>query len=109
MKAHEFCEKAASLVNGDRNETHGEAGQNHRNIAALWSAYWQGRKRSGWNCDNFSAQDVAHMMCLLKIARTMTGRHNADDHLDAIGYAAIAGQLAQADAAIAGKIVAAES
>ena len=33
---------------------------------------------------------------LLKIARTQAGSHNIDDYVDACGYAAIAGEIAQA-------------
>ena len=39
-------------------------------------------------------RDVATMMVLLKIARTQAGSHNVDDYVDACGYAAIAGEIA---------------
>ena len=35
-------------------------------------------------------------MNLLKIARTQAGKFNLDDYIDAAGYAAIAGEIAQA-------------
>ena len=34
-------------------------------------------------------------MVLLKIARTQAGSHNIDDYVDACGYAAIAGEIAE--------------
>jgi hypothetical protein len=35
------------------------------------------------------------MMALLKIARTQAGHHNIDDYVDACGYSAIAGEIAE--------------
>jgi hypothetical protein len=102
MKAHEIAERAASLVNGDRNHTHGEAKQNHANIAAHWNAYLHSR----WpGCMvNLTPRDVACMMVLLKVARTCLGAHNLDDYVDAVGYASIAGDIAERDAALADRI-----
>lgn len=100
MKAHEIAQKAASLVSGDRNETHGDARQNCQNIARLWTAYLQAKFRNG-RVLNLNGEDVSHLMNLLKIARTMSGTHNPDDHIDAVGYAAIAGELAGDNAEIA--------
>ena len=104
MKAHEIAGRAASLVSGERNHTHGECKRNHANIAAHWNAYVHSR----WpGCMvNLAPQDVACMMVLLKIARTTFGAHNADDYVDACGYAAIAGDIAERDAALADKIMA---
>ena len=99
MTAQQIAERAASLVSGERNVTHGEARRNHANIAAFWSAYLQARF-SGAHCIVVTAHDVAWMMVLLKIARTLTGAHNVDDAVDACGYAAIAGAIAEQDAAI---------
>ena len=44
-----------------------------------------------------NAKDVAAMMVLLKIARTQAGNHNIDDYIDACGYAAIAGEIAESE------------
>ena len=40
---------------------------------------------------------VATMMALLKLARTQAGKFNSDDHVDACGYAAIAGEIKSED------------
>lgn len=82
--AAEMLEKAAGLVGGDRAATHGDKVQNHQNIARLWTAYLQNQGSSV-----LSAEDVACMMVLLKIARTQLGDFNPDDYVDAAGYAAI--------------------
>ena len=64
------------------------SGENHENIARLWSAY----------LDTLVApSDVALMMALAKIARTKTGELNPDDFIDMAGYAGIAGELAYDD------------
>jgi hypothetical protein len=92
MKASEIATEAARLVNGDRNDTHGDKTTNHGNIASLWNAYLGIRREPA---ARLSAEDVAIMMALLKIARTQTGSLNLDDHIDAAGYVAIAGEIAQ--------------
>lgn len=90
MKAHEIAQEAAELLTGDRQRTHGEKRVNHENIGALWSAYLSRRLDRD---APLTGADVARMMVLLKIARTLAGVHNDDDMVDAVGYAAIAGEL----------------
>jgi hypothetical protein len=90
--AGEVALKAASLVAGDRDKTHGKKEDNFGKIAAHWNAYLQSR-----SCDDgtpLDALDVGHMMVLLKIARTLSGSINPDDYIDAAGYAACAGEIA---------------
>ena len=84
MRASDICAKAAEIVAGDREKTHGDKTQNHRNIAALWSAYLG---------IPVSAHDAALMMVLLKIARVKTGDFNLDDYVDGAGYMACAGEI----------------
>ncbi len=84
MKAQETLEIAASLISGDRAKKHGDMFQSHDCIAKFWSVYLG---------STIDAHDVACMMALLKIARTQCGETNLDDHIDAAGYMAIAGEL----------------
>lgn len=93
MDAGTICRTAATLVSGDRARTHGDKRTNHENIARLWNAYLRGRPLG----ERLTGRDVALMMALLKVARTLTGAHNADDYVDAVGYAAIAGELAETE------------
>ena len=86
MKAQETLKIASSLILGDRKEKHGDMFYSHDLIAKLWSAYL------GKSID---AHDVACLMALLKIARTQYGETNPDDHIDAAGYMAIAGELVE--------------
>lgn len=85
VTASGIAHKAAGLVSGARAATHGDKQENHENIAALWTGYLE---------MSITAKDVANMMVLLKVARTKTGEYNPDDYMDAVGYAAIAGELA---------------
>jgi hypothetical protein len=92
MKASEIATEAARLISRDRNDTHGDAAKNLLNIASLWNSYLNIRREPA---DPLDAEDVAYMMNLLKVARTQTGSLNLDDHIDAAGYVAIAGEIAQ--------------
>ncbi len=90
MKASDILTTAAGLVGGDRQETHGDKRQNHDNIAVLWNAYLSIRREPG---APLNAQDIAHLMALLKVARTQLGADNMDDSVDGAAYLAIAGEL----------------
>jgi hypothetical protein len=89
MKASEIALKVASLVDGDREKTHGTKAVNFDNIARLWNAFLETR----FGASGLSGADVAKLMALLKIARMESGEFNPDDATDACGYAAIAGEL----------------
>ena len=83
MTAKLVLETALRLISGDRNKTHGSMKENHENIAKLWSAYL-------YNKDSLTAEDVANMMELMKIARRKTGVFSEDNYVDGAGYAAVA-------------------
>lgn len=86
MKASAVLATAATLVDGDRRETHGDPKTSFNRIAALWSAY------AGVT---LTAKDVAHMMALMKMTRTMYGQHNDDDSIDMAGYIALASEVSE--------------
>ena len=88
MRAHDICSKAAELVAGDRERTHGAKLPNHQNIADLWNAYLGAQLAAP-----LTPLQIALMMALLKIARTKLGEFNIDDFLDGVGYTAIAGEI----------------
>lgn len=91
MNAKETLETAASLVGGDRARTHGDKTDNHRRIALLWQGYLDARRNPS---APLTPLDAAHMMALLKIARTQTGSDNPDDYIDLAGYAGVAAEIA---------------
>lgn len=86
-------EEAAAIVVGARNATHGDKERSFQVIADLWEAYLNGRKDVGGD-GRVTAFDVAQMMVLLKIARSIQGTMVRDHAVDACGYAAIAGEIA---------------
>ena len=81
--------EAATLVEGDRNATHGDKRESFAAIAGLWNAYMAARGGG-----LFEGKDVACMMTLLKIARSLQGRPIRDHYVDAAGYMAIAAETA---------------
>jgi hypothetical protein len=95
LKAHEIAAIASDLVGGDRDRQHGQKRDNFMRIAAVWQAYLSIRRDPKAPLDPV---DVGHMMVLMKIARTQSGAVNADDYIDAAGYAACSGEIAMQDA-----------
>lgn len=73
--------RAEEIINGQRVKDYGDARENHLRIATLWSAYKQGVE--------FSPEDVAVMMILLKIARFMENGYHEDTVVDIAGYAGV--------------------
>lgn len=94
MKAVEIAQKAADLVGGAREGTHGDKVRNHACIASFWNAYIDERIMAEGKHNRLRALDVANMMELLKIARRLNGAFNVDDYIDGAGYAACAGEIA---------------
>jgi len=85
MTRKAVLEQALKLTTGTREQTHGRPEDSFATIAALWSAYMG---------QPVTPEDVCHLMTLLKIGRMQHGQQNADDYIDAIGYQALAAELA---------------
>lgn len=78
--------EAATIVDGARQQTHGDRERSFGTAAQLWSAY---------TGHPLSPHDVAVMMALLKVARAKCGDVTArDHHVDGSAYLALAGELA---------------
>lgn len=92
MRATDIASKASDLVGGDRDRQHGAKRDNFARIAVVWNAWLDVRKDAAAPLD---AHDVGVMMSLMKLARTQSGSLNLDDYVDACGYAACAGEVAQ--------------
>jgi hypothetical protein len=91
MKASEIASRAAQLVSGDRNASHGDMVACHSAIAAVWNGILEA---AGKAPDSpLDAHDVASRMEGMKIARRYHGAFNIDDYVDSAGYAAVAGQI----------------
>lgn len=96
MTRDEILETAAELISGDRQETYGSAYESHVRIANMWTAYLKGvmeRQRSiGYHTIRLCPTDVAALMVLMKVSRSVNSEH-ADNWIDIAGYAALAGEM----------------
>lgn len=75
---------AERVICKDRNQIYGGPEKSFSKIAEFWSAYLS---------HEITAQDVALMMVLFKVARICTGIPKLDNCIDMVGYAACAGEL----------------
>lgn len=82
--------KAASLITGQRQQEYGTPEENFQHIADSWTIHL--RKILKHDA-KISARQVAEMMVLLKMARTLNSP-TEDSYVDAGGYSGIAGELA---------------
>lgn len=82
---------AGQLTKGKRNQTYGHPVDNMQHTANLWTALL-GEQLT----DAITAEQVAHMMTLLKISRTTSGNYHPDNYIDGAAYTAIAGECAHA-------------
>ena len=89
MKRDEIIAKATELINGDRKEDYGDSYLNHMRIAEFWNNYLDHEIK-------ITPTDVALMMMLVKIARCMH-TYKDDSLVDMCGYAALAGEMSNAD------------
>jgi hypothetical protein len=85
MNRKEVLQQAEKCITQDRAATHGDAEDSFALIGNLWGV-WLGRE--------ITAYDVAMMMTLFKTARAMGNPTHADNHIDLIGYAALAAEMA---------------
>ena len=83
--------EAARIVCGDRNKQYGEPEDSFRAIAEFWETYVRERCVTTGADVRINAADVAMMMVLLKVARTIGGT-KADTYIDIAGYAACAAE-----------------
>ena len=79
-----ILEEAHEIINGSRQQTHGQKIKTFQMIASFWSVYLGAA---------VSMEDVCHMMSLLKKARGKCGLRCTDHYVDDIGYTAIAYEI----------------
>lgn len=83
--------EAERVICNDRQDQYGNAEDSFKLIANFWNVYLQ-RKLDGPSA--ITPYDVARMMTLLKLARSMTNPMHQDNDIDICGYTAIAAELA---------------
>ena len=89
MTRSDILRTAHQYVTQDRAATHGDAEDNFRRIAGLWSAYL--------GVSTIAPADVAVMLTLLKAARIRQNPSHPDNWIDMAGYAACGGEIATGD------------
>jgi len=88
MNPEDILKQASDIAQGKRSQ-HG-AENSFAMIARLWSAYLQ---EAASMPVSITEVDVAQLMVLLKVARSVCGGHNLDNYTDQAGYSAWAGHL----------------
>ncbi len=90
------------LTSGDRDKEYGKPYDNLTACSGLFTAYLIGKYR-GKTLDeaqfDLTAEDVAWLNVLQKMARTFAGNVKPDTYIDAATYAAIAGECAEEEKA----------
>lgn len=71
--------KAAELISGDRNQTHGHYPTEAERIGIAWGALLD-------LPESIPPRTVAAMMVVLKMMRATAGNRNQDDWTDGAGY-----------------------
>jgi hypothetical protein len=85
-------ERAQKVVMMERGNEHGDAEDSFTTIAAFWSSLLSATNHREVQV---SGADVAQMMVLLKVARSIHGDGtNLDHYVDAAGYASLAAMIA---------------
>jgi hypothetical protein len=85
--------QASHITLGDRNDAYGPPERNHQRIADMWSAYLNLDQARSDDYIEITANDVAVLMALLKIARTAEDTYHEDNYVDAAAYLAIAAEI----------------
>lgn len=86
MNRSEILSTAESLINGDRAKDYGDASENFERIGKLWEPVLG---------VPVSAEQVALCLTQLKVARLITSPTHQDSWVDAAGYIALGGEIAQ--------------
>ena len=91
----DILDVAKKTVSKSREATYGPPIENFSNCASLWTAYICA-KFGGAIVDplqlQLSAEDVAHLNVLQKMARTMGPKVSTDTYVDMAGYSALAAE-----------------
>lgn len=85
MTRQEILDSAAKCVCGDRDQQYGGPENSFRMIAELWGTYIRQRCVSAGADVTISAEDVAALMVLFKMARVATGSYKEDSWIYAAG------------------------
>lgn len=92
FQAHHGSERTIALTEAweaveQRDENHGEPQSNFSTIAGLWNMYLTNKALP------LKSHEVAEMMVLLKVARSVNGSPDFDHYVDMCGYATLGAYL----------------
>lgn len=93
MNRKETLDAAIKCVCQDRQDQHGAPENTFALIADLWEMYLVHKYKLLDQALFIKPEDVAWMMVLFKTARAAANKKNADNAIDAAGYAALAEEL----------------
>lgn len=95
MSRATILDAAKKIVCGAREEEYSSPENSFAAIAELWNAFLFNKIHGDEITFRITSDDVGLMMALFKIARVQTGRYKADSFIDACGYLACAGEIAE--------------
>lgn len=88
MHRADILKTARALTTGDRNASYGHPYENLDLMAEMFSAFLSAKYAD--IC--LTAEDMAHLMTIAKMARTIAPGFHLDNYIDAACYQAIAGE-----------------
>lgn len=86
-------EIANDIIYGDREQAYGSPRFNLDSIAQFWSVYLRRKFPGPSEGMEFTGEDVAQLMILLKTARLIHNPSHKDSLVDQAGYAALQGRI----------------
>lgn len=90
-------DEASSIIDGDREGTHGEPGKNLRTIAELWDVWLRARGITKPGAPALTESDVCMLMNLLKTARLANNITHHDSQVDLCGYTRLMQRVQQSN------------
>ena len=83
MNRDEILNKSQFLINGDRAKEYGDAYENHKRIAEMWSVLLN---------KQITVSQVYQCMIAVKLSRLIETPDHLDSWIDIVGYGALAGE-----------------
>tara|TARA_R100000900_G_scaffold106010_1_gene82260 strand:+ start:181 stop:435 length:255 start_codon:yes stop_codon:yes gene_type:complete len=83
MNRDEILNKSQSLINGDRAKEYGDAYENHKRIAEMWSVLLN---------KQITVSQVYQCMIAVKLSRLIETPEHIDSWIDICGYGALGGE-----------------
>jgi len=83
MNRDEILNKSQFLINGDRAKEYGDAYENHKRIAEMWSVLLN---------KQITVSQVYQCMIAVKLSRLIETPEHTDSWIDICGYGALGGE-----------------